>query len=101
MEERRFGATEFGIGLVSGIVMGVTLGFLLAPRSGIETRGRIANRATGVRSSASELLDQAKQSLEAATVQVERVVGLQERSVRKKLDEIKAQLEEYHLNGAQ
>ena len=98
MKERRFSAAVFSIGLLSGIAAGVILGLLLAPRSGVETRGRISNRATNIKSSASDLLVQAKQSIGAATSQVEKVVGLQERSLRRKLDEIRAQLEEYHLN---
>ncbi|HZD59546.1 MAG TPA: YtxH domain-containing protein [Anaerolineae bacterium] len=98
MKERHFGPLAFIAGLLSGVAVGVMLGILLAPRSGIETRGRIANRATDIRSTASDILDQARHSIEVAASQVERVVGLQERNLRKKLDEISAQLEEYHLN---
>lgn len=100
MKERRFRAAEFGIGLFLGILTGAILGILMAPRSGSETRGRIVTQATGIKSTASDLLDQAKQSIEIAATQVERVVGLQERHIRRKLDDIKAQLEEYHLNEA-
>ena len=100
MEKRRINAIEFLIGLVAGLTAGVFLGILLAPRPGAETRYRIADRATGFRSTAVDLMDQAKESIEQAAIQVERVVGLQERNLRKKLDEIKAQLDEYHLNEA-
>ncbi|MBE0448636.1 MAG: YtxH domain-containing protein [Actinobacteria bacterium] len=100
MKEKHFSALVFGSGLLCGTAAGVILGLLLAPQSGAETRGRIANQATGIKTAASDLLDQARQSIEVAAVQVEKVVGLQERNMRKKLDEIKVQLEEYHLNEA-
>lgn len=98
MNERRFGVIEFSLGLLSGVVLGVGLGLLLAPQSGSQTRVSLANRATGIKSTASDLLDQAKLSIEVAATQVEKVTGLQERSLRRKLNEIKDQLDKYHLN---
>lgn len=100
MERRHFGAVEFFAGLLMGLTTGAILGLLLAPRSGVEMRGQIAGRASDIKLSASELIGQARHSIELAASQVERVVGLQERNLRKKLDEIKSQLDEFHLNEA-
>lgn len=98
MKCRRFGAAEFGIGLLSGTLFGLAMGVMMAPRSGIETRERIADRANGFKYTATDLYEQAKQSIDAAALQIEKVVGLQERSLRRKLEDIKSQLEEFHLN---
>lgn len=100
MEGKRFGVVEFCIGLLMGLATGAALGLLLAPRSGTEMRGQIVGRASDIKSTASELVGQARHSIELAASQVERVVGLQERNLRKKLDEIKSQLDEFHLNEA-
>ncbi len=100
MKEKRFGVAEFSLGLLLGMVVGALAGLLMAPRAGAEIRGSIANRATDFKSMTSGLIDQVKNGFEAAASQIERVIGLQERNVRRKLDDIKAQLEEYHLNEA-
>jgi len=98
MSEKRFGVAEFSLGLLVGIAAGTVAGLLMAPRSGAETRGQIAGRASDIKYMASELVDQAKTNFEIAATQIEKVVGLQERNLRRKLDEISNQLEEYHLN---
>ena len=100
MKEKRFGVAEFSLGLLLGMIVGASVGLLMAPRSGVEIRGNIANRATDFRSVAASLIDQAKNGFGAAASQIERAVGLQERNLRRKLDDIKAQLDEYHLNEA-
>lgn len=100
MSERRFGAAEFGLGLLLGLTTGAVIGILMAPQSGAKIRGGIANKATDIKSMASDMLDQARFGFEVAAAQVEKIVGLQERNLRKKLDALKAQLDEYHLNEA-
>ena len=100
MKEKRFGTVEFSLGLILGLAGGALIGLLLTPLTGPQIRGEIADRASGLRMSVGELIDQARSCIDLAATQVEKVVGLQERSVRKKLDEIKAQLEEYHLTEA-
>jgi gas vesicle protein len=97
MEEERFSWLEFGLGLVAGAALGATAGVLLAPQSGFSTRKEIARSATSLRYSAEELISQAKQNIEMAASKVEGALGLEERSVKKKLDEIKEELEKYEL----
>ena len=98
MEEERFNYLEFGIGLVVGSALGAIAGILLAPQSGVSTRREIAKSATSIRDSAEELIAQARQNIELATSKVEGVLGLEEWSVKKKLDEIKEDLESFELN---
>lgn len=100
MSERRFGYAELGIGLLLGLAIGSVVGLLFAPQSGERTRGRIASTASGLRTSAGNMLEQAKDSLEAASHYIERAVGLEDRNIRRKLDELKAELEEYDLTEA-
>lgn len=100
MHERRFGVFEFVLGLMLGLAGGAIIALLMAPESGAKTRGQLGRTATGLKLSVSDLIDQARSCVDQAAVQVEKVVGLQERNMRRKLDQIKAQLEEYHLNEA-
>ncbi|MDI6817074.1 MAG: YtxH domain-containing protein [Actinomycetota bacterium] len=100
MKVKHFGAAEFGVGLLSGALLGVAVGVMMAPSSGIETRMRISRCANGLIYSAADLFEQAKSSIDIAALQLEKVVGLQERSLRRRLNSIKAQLEEFHLNEA-
>ncbi|HEY3375529.1 MAG TPA: YtxH domain-containing protein [Candidatus Aquicultor sp.] len=100
MEDKRFGAAEFSLGLLLGLAAGAIIGLLLTPLTGAQVRGQIAHRATGIRATVIELIDQARACIDQAAIQVEKVVGLQERNLRKQLDEIKSQLEEYHLSEA-
>lgn len=100
MEEKRFGTAEFSLGLLLGLAAGASVALLLSPWSGPQMRGQIVNRASGIKLTVGELIDQARYCVDQAAVQVEKVVGLQERNLRRKLDEIKAQLDEYHLNEA-
>ncbi|NCO65906.1 MAG: hypothetical protein COW32_10985 [Candidatus Aquicultor secundus] len=100
MSERRFGTAEFGLGLLLGLTTGAVVGILMAPQSGAKIRGGIADRAADIKSLVSDLLEQTKLGFEVAATQVEKIVGLQERNMRKKLDALKAQLDEYHLNEA-
>lgn len=100
MSVRRFSAAEFGAGLLSGALLGVAVGVMMAPSSGVETRVRLFRCANSFTDSAMDLFEQAKSGIDIAAHQLEKVVGLQERSVRRRLNSIKAQLEEFHLNEA-
>ncbi len=101
MNEDRFNYLEFGLGLVVGGILGATAGILLAPQSGVSTRREIARSASSLKYSAEELISQAKQNIEVAAAKVEGALGLEERSVKKKLDEIKEELEQYESKQGQ
>ena len=100
MSRNRYGLLGFVFGLMIGLFSGAAIALLLAPLTGSQARGQIADRATGFRFSVGELVDQARGSIDIAITQLEKVVGLQERNLRKKLNAIKAQLDEYQLNEA-
>jgi len=100
MGERRFGYEEFGLGLFLGLLLGAGAGLLLAPQPGVATRKQIATCATDLKNSAEELIGEAKKSLEIATSKAEGVLGLQEKKIRRKLEELRAELDKYGLNEA-
>lgn len=100
MKEKRFGYEEFGLGILVGLAVGAALGVLLAPEAGVVTRSKIASRAAQAKESAQDLLDQAKISIEAAATKVEGVLGLQDKRIRRKLDELRFELEKYNLEQA-
>lgn len=89
------GVKEFGWGFVSGAAIGVTLAVLFAPQSGEETREQIATTAVELKESATSILGQARESLGDAATKVEGALGLQERRVRRKMEELKAELAKY------
>ncbi|MFA5867000.1 MAG: YtxH domain-containing protein [Actinomycetota bacterium] len=89
------GAKEFGWGVFSGAAIGVTLAILFAPQSGEETRKQIATAAGDLKDSATNILEQAKDSLGDAATKIEGALGLQERRVRQKMDELKEELAKY------
>lgn len=98
MENEKFGYLEFGLGLLVGSALGAITGILLAPQSGVATRKEIAQSAMSLKESAAELVAQAKENIDLAASKVEGALGLEEWSVKKKLDEIKDDLEKYDLN---
>lgn len=97
--EKKFSYFEFGLGLVTGFVAGALAGLLLAPLSGEETRDRLKMRASDLKLSTQELIDNAKTNLEQAAQRLEGVFGLRERNLRKKLSELKAELEKFTVSN--
>ncbi len=89
------GAREFSWGLFSGAAIGLTLAVLFAPQSGEETREQLASAAGDLRESATTVLNQARDSINEATTKLEGALGLQERRVRRKMEELKAELAKY------
>ena len=55
------------LGFLAGAAVGATLGVLFAPRSGKETRERIANKAGGLKDELDEFIDQARGEWSKAT----------------------------------
>lgn len=101
MDRKSFSYQDFGIGVITGLAIGAIAGVLLAPGSGEWTRERLATRAGGLRMSAQDLIDNAKNSLDMAVGRLEGVFGAQEKKLRKRLGELKEELEKYNLSEAQ
>lgn len=97
MKEKGFGYEEFGLGLAFGLVVGSVLALIFAPQSGETTRRQIADKATDLKGTAEELIEQAKKSVEDAGTKIEGVLGRKDRSIHKKIEELRAELEKYKL----
>jgi len=70
MAERDSGAS-FTIGLLLGVVVGVAVGFLYAPKPGRETRALLKEKAYEAKEKAEELSEEAKQAAAEAKKRVE------------------------------
>ena len=65
----------FGMGLLVGGLIGVTLGILFAPHSGKETREMIQEKAGEMREKAMEMREKAEEVVEKAKERVESMKG--------------------------
>jgi gas vesicle protein len=73
----RDGGSRFGIGLIVGVALGLAIGFLFAPRSGLETRQLLREKAGAARKSASGAVKKAR-----------RTAGEAVKRARAKMDEV-------------
>ena len=55
------GGKNFVIGFISGVVLGVSVGFLYAPQPGKETRAMLREKAEVAREKAKEIVDEARE----------------------------------------
>jgi gas vesicle protein len=98
VEEERadnFSYGDFATGFLVGAVGGFLAGILVAPRSGEETREGALNQASDIRSSLQQLLNKGKDSLGVALDKLEGLLGLEERSIRRKLSQLREEVERY------
>ncbi|MBI4744755.1 MAG: YtxH domain-containing protein [Actinobacteria bacterium] len=91
---------DLGLGFFIGLLVGAAMALVLAPQSGEATRKKIVDCATEIKDSAEEILDRAKTELEETTVRVESAFGDREKTIRKKIDELRSELEKYNLGEA-
>lgn len=68
----------FVIGLLTGAAIGVTIGFLYAPRPGKETRQILKEKTEEVREKASEVAEKAREAAVEARKRVEDKLGHKE-----------------------
>ncbi len=100
MKDTKFSYEDFGLGLALGLVTGSLIALIFAPQSGEDTRRQIANKATDLKDSAEDLIEQAKKSIEETGAKIEGVIGRRDKSVRKKIEELREELEKYKLGEA-
>lgn len=97
-EEKSFSVEDFAIGLVSGVLAGAAIAVLFAPSSGSRTRQRIQKWATDTKLSTTEVFEKARHALDKVLQKAEGVLGWQEKGLRKKLQQIKSELESFDLS---
>jgi gas vesicle protein len=85
----------FVIGCIFGGVAGVIAGLLLAPRSGYETRRRLASRALRVAETARIVADRAEMTAESLSERFDHYMGRDEEVAWRKVREIREGVERY------
>jgi len=98
-EEKSFSIEDFSIGLVGGLIAGTLLGVIFAPSSGQKTRHKIQDWATDTKSTAQELIDKSKKPIDSILQKTQAALGLQEKGLRKKLEQIKDEIEHFDLSN--
>jgi len=76
MAENKDTAMSFAIGFLVGAAIGVTVGFLYAPRPGKETRAMIKQKAEEVKEKVGEVAEKAKEAATEARAKVQEKLGM-------------------------
>ena len=106
MESNRteYGFAALALAFVTGGLIGATLGLLFAPRTGVETRERIEERAKGAREKAREtaktVRERAEEFAEAGKEKISEIRGKVEKSVEKIKEKVSPKKEEEEVKGA-
>jgi gas vesicle protein len=58
--ERENGAAYMGIGMIAGMVIGLAVGVMYAPKPGMETRAMLKERAVDIKDKAAEVVENVK-----------------------------------------
>jgi gas vesicle protein len=85
----------FAIGCFAGIAIGVVAGLLLAPRSGSETRRRLAVQARKAAVVAREVADRAEVTAEVLGERVDHYLGREQEVAWRKVREIREGVDRY------
>lgn len=85
----------FAIGCLAGITLGVIAGLLLAPRSGTETRRRLAIQARKAAVVAREVADRAEVTAEVLGERVDHYLGREQEVAWRKVREIREGVDRY------
>ncbi len=91
----RRGGAFLIIGLVCGATFGFVAGLLMAPRSGAQTRRRLAGEARRVAERARFVAERAERVAEVLTERVDHYLGRDEEVAWRKVREIRAGVERY------
>jgi gas vesicle protein len=86
---------DFAIGCFAGVAFGVVVGLLLAPRSGSETRRRLAIQARKAAGVAREVADRAEVTAEVLGERVDHYLGREQEVAWRKVREIREGVDRY------
>lgn len=85
----------FTIGLLVGGALGVIVGLLFAPDSGVRTRRRIAGEATRVADAARLIAERAESAAGVIGGRIDHYLGREEEMAWKKVQEIREGVQKY------
>lgn len=85
----------FVIGCIAGAVLGVIGGILMAPRSGADTRRRLAERALAAAEMARVVADRAETTAEVLTERFDHYLGRDEEVAWRRVREIREGVDRY------
>jgi gas vesicle protein len=85
----------FVIGCITGAAVGVVMGLLLAPSSGLETRRRLAFRALHAAEMARTVADRAEMAAEVLGERFDHYMGRDEQNAWRKVREIREGVDRY------
>lgn len=83
------------VGLITGATLGFLAGMLMAPRSGAQTRRRLAGEARRVAETARFVAERAERAAEMLGERVDHYLGREEEVAWRKVREIRAGVERY------
>ncbi len=98
-EEKEFSIEDFAVGFASGLIAGAVAAVLFAPGSGSKTRQKIQDWASDTKLSAADIIDKIKTGTENVVKKTEATLGLQEKGLRKKLEQLKNELDRFDLSS--
>ncbi|MDP2400383.1 MAG: YtxH domain-containing protein [Actinomycetota bacterium] len=85
----------FLIGTITGLVIGVVIGLLFAPTSGVRTRRRLADEALRAAELARGVAERAEHAAELIGGRVEHYLGRDEEAAWRKVNEVREGVQRY------
>src|SRR3990172_5735618 len=98
MSTRKFGYEEFGVGFVIGLAVGATVAILAAPQSGSVTREKIGDLIDTAKDQINDIYEKSKSTYDTVLDRLEGMLGSNEQSFKKKLEELKDEISKFHIN---
>ncbi|MBS3956624.1 MAG: YtxH domain-containing protein [Clostridiales bacterium] len=91
----RYKVEYFAIGAISGMIVGIVVGLLVAPASGDRTRRRLVAEARRAANAAKAVAERAEEAAEILSGRVEHYLGRDEEAAWRKVREIKEGVQRY------